>query len=340
MDKQNTVKSPQVLPGSLWGVAAFFVPQLATARKDNYMKFRAANKKQGLKLLVVELAFGNRPFQLTNKDADLLIQLRSDTILWHKEALINIGIKQLPQDCDKVVWLDTEIIFTDNSWIAKTADMLEKYKILHLFKTVVFLNKKGNICSRSCTGLFPYLANEDCSYVTNPGLAWGARREVIQKCKIYDAMVLGGGDNLFLHGLFNGFPDILRFCSNNLLRHYKEWSNKISDEIKGSFYYLDSEVTHLYHGNIPYMLYHIRDKWYRKYLFDPYEDIERDSNGCWDLKNRKIEKLAKKYFIMRTGNYSFWFIYGIPFFFRRIINYVLRRIREVRINYLDSKTRE
>lgn len=315
MSKHNAVESPQDLPGSLWGVTAFFNPMRFIAKLDNYMKFRAANKKQGLKLLTVELAFGNRPFQLTGKDADMLIQIKSDAILWHKEALLNIGINQLPQDCDKVVWLDADVIFTDDQWIAKTAEMLQRYKVLQLFKKVSFLNKKGKTDWNARGEICEYFTDEVCLRV-NPGLAWGARREIIQKCKIYDAMVMGGGDTMFMHGLFDDLHNVLNFCGNSLLPHYKEWARQLSDETKGSFYYLDIRILHLYHGRAANRRYNLRDSWYRKYLFDPYEDIKREENGCWNFKNLEMKKLVKKYFRMRNEDDSllFHFIYSIPFF--------------------------
>ncbi len=335
--KQGAVESPQVLPGSLWGVAAFFNPVPYAVKLDNYMKFRAANKKQGLKLLTVELAFGDRPFQLQQDDADLLIQIRSDSLLWHKEALLNIGIEQLPQDCDKVVWLDTDVIFPDDNWIIETAKMLQRYKVLQLFKLVHAFDKKGNIDWSAHGSLYRHITGENYTYIC-PGLAWAIRRELIQKCKIYDAMVLGGGDTLFLHAVLNVLPDMLHSCGNNLLQHYKEWSSRLSDEIKGSYYYLDTEALHLYHGKIINKRYSLRDYWYEKYMFDPYKDIVRGSNGCWmwNSNKTKLAKLVKKYLQSRNEDdlLLFYFIYNIPHFFVRIMQRVLNKIHKTSTGYL------
>ncbi len=329
MKKHNVIESPQALPGSLWGVTSFFNPVSYDARINNYRKFRAANKKQGLKLLTVELAFGDRPFQLTREDSDLLIQIRSDSILWHKEALLNIGVGQLPQDCDKVVWLDADIIFPDDNWITETAKMLQRYKVLQLFKLARELNKKGNIDCTINGDLFYYVTGVNC-FLRNPGRAWAIRREIIQKCKFYDVMVLGGGDTMFLHAIHNSLPEMLRSCSNNFIQHYKEWSSKLSDEIKGSYYYLDTEVLHLYHGKIINRRYSLRTCWYGKYMFDPYRDIVRGNNGCWNLKYPKMKRLVKKYFWMRNDDDLFFFnlMYNFPSFFFWIKHKLSLRLKQ------------
>jgi hypothetical protein len=45
---------------------------------------------------VVELAFGNRPFEVTDPDNPRHVQVRSGHELWHKENLVNLGVARLP----------------------------------------------------------------------------------------------------------------------------------------------------------------------------------------------------------------------------------------------------
>src|SRR5882672_8609085 len=48
-----------------------------------------------VKLYVVELAYGDRPFEITDPARNRNdIQLRTDCEMWHKENLINIGIQR------------------------------------------------------------------------------------------------------------------------------------------------------------------------------------------------------------------------------------------------------
>lgn len=46
-------------------------------------------------LYIVELAYGDQPYIITNKDNKRHLRLRTTNPLWHKENLINIGIARL-----------------------------------------------------------------------------------------------------------------------------------------------------------------------------------------------------------------------------------------------------
>jgi len=52
-----------------------------------------------VKLYVVELAYGNQDFHITSPTNPQHLQLRTEYALWHKENMINLGIKKLlPED--------------------------------------------------------------------------------------------------------------------------------------------------------------------------------------------------------------------------------------------------
>src|SRR5262245_3945888 len=81
--------------GELWAITAYFNPVGYARRLANYRVFRA---HLPIPLLTVELAIG-RDAELTAADADVLVQLRTDAVLWHKERLLNIALVRLPQCC-------------------------------------------------------------------------------------------------------------------------------------------------------------------------------------------------------------------------------------------------
>ena len=83
--------------GDLWGITTYFNPAQYKRKLQNYHQFRTASKKQGLPLIVVELAFGEHKFELTKDDAEIVIQRRCNTVLWQKERLLNIALEFLRQ---------------------------------------------------------------------------------------------------------------------------------------------------------------------------------------------------------------------------------------------------
>jgi hypothetical protein len=51
----------------------------------------------GAPLVTVELSFDGR-FELTDQDADVLIQLCGGALLWQKERLLNLALKAVPSN--------------------------------------------------------------------------------------------------------------------------------------------------------------------------------------------------------------------------------------------------
>src|SRR3954471_10354403 len=92
-----------------WGIAAVFAPSPASVA--NLRRFSEGVRRQGLPLLIVELAFDDRPFRAPDAAADLVVRLRTRTVLWHKERLFNLAIQQLPPGCRYVAWLDADVLF-------------------------------------------------------------------------------------------------------------------------------------------------------------------------------------------------------------------------------------
>jgi len=92
---------------TLWGITCYFNPVGYRRRLDNYRIFRQRLK---VPLVAVELSF-DKKFQLASADADILVQLHGSAVLWQKERLLNVALKSLPQVCDKVAWLDCDIVF-------------------------------------------------------------------------------------------------------------------------------------------------------------------------------------------------------------------------------------
>ena len=83
---------------SLWAITCYFNSVGYRRRLENYHTFRQHLK---VPLVTVELSFDNK-FQLASGDADILVQVRSTAVLWQKERLLNLALKSLPSECEKV----------------------------------------------------------------------------------------------------------------------------------------------------------------------------------------------------------------------------------------------
>ncbi len=299
---------PKNLPGTFWGLTCFFNPQQYKNKKENYLKFRESNKKQGLKLICVELAFNDNPYELTNNDADILIQIRTASVLWQKERLLNIAFKSLPQDCDKIAWLDCDILFEDDSWIKLASEKLEKYAVVQLFENALFLEK--DLKKENAGHFISFVKNVETSgldefYKKNnyPGFAWAARREIFENRGFYDKAIIGAGDGImalsFINSVSMAIPDFyyrkIRFC-------ILSWAKEIYPLVKNSVNYLPLTIIHLYHGEKKNRAYKKRDYILSYFKFDSDNDIKINEDGVWTWNSNKkfLHQAVYDYFFSRN----------------------------------------
>ena len=318
-------------PGEFWGITAFFNPADFKNKIKNYKIFREKSKKQGLKLLTVELAFGNKKFELKKTDADILIQLRSETVMWQKERLLNIGLENLPENCDKFAWLDSDIIFCNENWVKETAELLEFYAVVQPFESVMRMPKNTSNIENvdgvpfglkadteglksyglahrvSQLGIFALKKGMDVYGVS--GFVWAARRELFSRQGLFDAGVLAS--DLLMACSFYREDNLNREAEYNINKKVKKgflkWSKNMAKKTKSSVYFAKGTILHLWHGTL-------KNKGYEKFLkiinengFDPATDLKKDSNGCWSLSSNKpgLRKDFKKYFLTRNKDNSY-----------------------------------
>lgn len=315
--KNNNKKMDDV-----WGITTFFNPVGYRSKKRNYNFFRKKSKKQGLKLVTVELAFDNAKFELRKGDADILLQLRTDSknVMWQKERLMNIALKNVPKSCNKIIWIDCDVFFENNDWVEKVSASLDKYMIVQPFSKFIRLGKgvkktsQNNIFSvdnkidlfGQVYSLYNNLPN---NYIS--GLAWAFRREVFEDNLFYDEAILGSGDRLMSYAFYNEDfikeldktdKNFINMClSDKMRQHYQTWSENVSRIVKGNTFYVDQNLYHLWHGDMKDRQYYLRNEIIKKGDFDPYNDIVKDENGVWKWNSEKIEMQdeVKKYFWLR-----------------------------------------
>ena len=306
---------------NFWGITTFFNPAGYSNKIRNYKVFRNSSKKQGLKLLAVELAYGDKPFELSEDDADILIQIRADdgNLLWQKERMLNIGLSKLPGNCDKIAWLDCDVIFKNNDWVKETVKLLEKYKVVQLFKECVWLrdgerdiksieklpfgNKDGQKMHSRICGAIEGRNLSSFFEAGHTGFAWASRRDVFGGIGFYDKNIMGSGD-LFMAHAFCAFENDhhFRHLTEGAIEDYLGWSREISKRVGGKISYTDGVLLHLWHGKKENRNYDSRHLTIKRYKFDPAKDIIIDKNGLWrwSKNNPEMYHEAKKYFLSRN----------------------------------------
>ena len=317
-------KFPQNLPGSIWAITTFFNPAKYTNKYENYKIFREKSKQQGLNLLTVELRFDDDPYEIAETDADILIKIQGDekNILWQKESLLNIALEQLPVDCDKVIWIDCDLIFHNNNWVRETAALLEEYNVVQPFSSILRLPKEQNNADSLTDIKFDYrdkgifhsaargaavFGNKvlgDSCYDNRGavGYAWSIRRSILEDFKFFDSMILGGADSVIAFALYGEhWPASEWYLSAKLKEKVKEWSEKVHSKVKGSVYYTNGLINHLWHGNQEDRNYNERYDLITSNNFDPDLDLKSTESGLleWSTNKKSLVDGTKNYFYIR-----------------------------------------
>ena len=86
---------------------------------------RIEEEEDKVNLFIVELVYGNQKFIITNKNNKHHLQLKTEVPLWHKENMINLGVKYLlPKNYKAFAWIDADIEFDSSSWALDTLKIL------------------------------------------------------------------------------------------------------------------------------------------------------------------------------------------------------------------------
>jgi hypothetical protein len=306
--------SPVRLPGTLWGIAAYFNPVGYKSRLKNFRIFGDRIRRQCLPLIVVEAAFGDAPFELDEDDADFILRLRTHSILWQKERLLNLACSLLPVDCDKVVALDTDVCFLRDDWPTVLSSALERYVVVQPYRKA--LHPSQGVAPENADvagGEWAFSTAYSCALnehrtVQNisghPGYAVAFRRSVLDACGFYEYMILGGGDSLLLgacYGLDLVRNDFISGMQKSIGSHCTPWYERISAQVRGSVGSIEGDVIHLWHGDRRERFYHERPILLA--AFNPSRDISAAPGCCLEWTagaDRSLRDAVARYFLLRN----------------------------------------
>lgn len=295
-------------PAPLWVITTFFNPAGYRRRLLNYRRFRAALK---LPLAVVELSF-HGAWELTECDADKLVRVADGDVMWQKERLLNVALKQLPPECEYVAWIDADVLMQDPDWPRQTIDALATTPVVQLFSTVRHLDPSGNVvaapgaasAAAAVRGGLPPSVVIGTMKTFAHGNGMAARRELLERHGLYDGCVIGGGDTALMGGAY-GVQDVVADCwrmSAAQRAHYLHWAKAFRADVRGRVGVLEGEVHHLWHGDLGDRRYDLRHIDLEPHRLDPYLDIRPGVDGAWRWATDKpgLHDLLRDYFRQRN----------------------------------------
>ena len=278
----------------LYVVTPIINPFRYQSRYRLYRDFEKRVNDAGAVLYTVEVAYGNRPFEVTSSCDPTDVQLRTTSELWHKENAINVGIGRLPTDWEYVAWIDADIAFARPDWVSETLHLLQHYDFVQMFSLAQDLNPHNEVFQNHKGFVYSY--HNNLKYKTgysdwHPGFCWAARRSALDHVgQLIDYAILGAADRHMAFGLIGKMEaTILQDLKNGAYaQELRLWEARATRHIKKNIGYMDGTILHYWHGAKKNRRYQERWKILVNNRYDPDLDLKRDSNFLYQLTDHNI----------------------------------------------------
>jgi len=268
-----------------------------------------------VRLHLVELAYGDRPFEVA-REHDLRLRTRHE--LFHKENLLNLVISRFPCDWEYGAIVDADFHFNRHDWSLEAIHQLQHYDWVQLFSS--YLNLSGETLgtghrptSTPVNGfVYNYIQNGyklpkslDYKHCGAPGGAWAFRRSAFDACGgLLDRCILGSGDWYMAWGLCGGsglemHPD--RGYNPDYVKYVSAWEKRAADACRLNVGYVDGFATHHFHGPLRKRGYGSRNQILIRDQFSPVTDVFPDYQGVLQIApwKHRLRDDIRAYFLSR-----------------------------------------
>lgn len=271
--------------------------------------------ENNVNLFVVELTYSDQKYIVTDKSNPNHLQLNTEVPIWHKENMINMGVKYLlPKEWKAFAWIDADIEFESVTWATDTLRLLNGiFDIVQLWSHATDLDKNENTMNVFNSAGYKFVKNT-ASYneskgvnFWHPGFAWACTRKAYEKMNgLYDISILGSGDNIMMLSLLkNGIKSINKLSSDGYKNSVKIYQNKVKNF---RFGYVPGVIRHFFHGSKVNRKYSERWEILVKYKFDPNVHLTKTKEGLLIPSEKCPKELLNdifKYFLERNEDEGF-----------------------------------
>ena len=233
---------------------------------------------------VVELVYKKQRFIVTNPNNKRHLQIRTETPIWHKENMINLGVKHLlPPNWKAMAWVDSDIEFENPTWAMDTLKILNGTKdIVQIFSHCVDMNQDYETMNIFTS--FGHQFVKQAQYTKkplnfwHPGYGWACTRKAFEKMGgVYDKAILGSGDNIMSLCLIQqGLTAINEDSTQDYKDSVLEFQNRVKQLRLG---YVPGVIRHHFHGSKKNRNYGERWKILLNHGFSPALHVEYAENG-------------------------------------------------------------
>lgn len=259
-----------------------------------------------VRLCMVEAAFGDRHHEVTDSSNPWHHQVRTNSEIWIKENMINLGVRHLlPKDWKYLAWIDCDVFFRDPNWALETIQQLQHYPVVQPWQDCIDLGHSGTILERHesfgslvSRGIRRQKKPHEPYKFGHPGFAWACTRAFWEAIGgVMDFAILGSGDHHMACGMVNEVDLSMHDqMSESFKRRAREWQAKAYRFTHGIIGHVATMCEHKFHG--PKKRRYYRERWniLTEYQYNPERDLTYDAQGVLHLIGKpNLEQAIRKY---------------------------------------------
>ena len=231
---------------------------------------------------------------------------RAESSIFYKEQLFNLLEKKIPSNYTKLIFMDSDLIFTIADWVDAISEKLNKYLAVQPFGRGLYLDASENVFLEWMS--YAKYRHLHGRLNGHPGFCWAFNRNFFKDIGgFFDKAIIGSGDQgistIFNPRYFNYkypfSPRYFDYKSPFIQDNYLRWIKNV-DKKAISITYLDIDIYHLYHGHIGNRQYTNRHTFPDLLKIKKWEDaVSVNEYGMYELKDSGINQLLKNYFLSR-----------------------------------------
>ena len=278
-------------------VAVISNPARFASRTRLFGEFVERMRSAGVDLIVVEAAFGDRPFLVTEAGNPHHVQVRHWTELWNKECQMRIGVEHLTRvfpGWRNLATIDADIEFLRDDWATETIEALQHYDVIQPWSDCYDSGPYGehvqhhrSFCRNHVEGKpippGPY------DPFAHPGYAWAWTRRAYEALGGFiEIGACGAGDHHMALGLIGKAElSMPGGISAAYRREVMGWQARALQHVQGNIGFIKGAIRHFHHGPKAKRFY--QDRW--QILvgegYDPDTDLKRNAYGMLELAGNK-----------------------------------------------------
>jgi hypothetical protein len=292
-------------------VAVVSNPRRYRSRYKLYRDFAKRMRCENIRLTTVELAFGERHYEVTEPGNPHHLQLQTTTETWSKENMINLGVARLPADWKYVCWIDADVTFARDDWAAETIHQLQHHSVVQMWSRAIDLTPTNEPHREFRSFAAAYLEElrggepiQPTGYVyggkggsyRHSGFAWAARRDAWDAMGgLIDFAILGSADFYMAWALINRLDAHLyqnvpgrdeknfRGFHPDYVEDLMLWQQRVQS-LRQDLGCVEGLILHHFHGSKAGRNYQGREKILIDNQYNPRRDIFRDWQGMYQLR--------------------------------------------------------